>query len=647
MTSFCCVRTQKLKSFGVIGAVGQHNNRQRLTINADPTKENRYLVGAPTDDVAAKVKEKIGPQKVRKNAVLAVEVLLTTSPEYFRPEAPAEAGTFDKERTNRWAEAAEKWLWSQYGERLVSAVLHLDEATPHIQAIFVPLDGTGKLNCRALQSKRAQMQALQTSFATQLAPLGISRGVEGSTADHRTVKDFYRQVKSAFIEMPKVKTLAPVMPVEPAKPGFFAGKAERDAYEIYEKDHEKALNQRTQRDKEKNAVNENAKKLVKTYAAQAQLSQMRAEENKALRDDLDKIRGISKALKLENSLLKNNLRDQSEKLRQTNLADVLMHMYGATEAAGSRPVYASRKFELPGRGSSIAITSDKWIDNLSGEGGRGAINLVMYLENFGQERFKDAVRLLGEIFGTGRLAVDVVSHAAAGAAPLVDELMQKPPPLPEPQENTWSRAKRYLIDVRKIPDQLVYWAHKRGIIYSDERANLVFVRDDKNGCFKRGSYDPTTKNADGTRKAAFKQTLGKDGKPFLLHGTDGDLYITEGPIDALSLKSMFPDSTVMATGGNFRIEALTPYLDKANCILLAQNNDSAGREQVARLESSYTPRRGVDMLRRSPTMYKTDAKDFNEALQANQFLSQFQLDENGDVQQKPELKSTKSPRPEP
>ncbi len=58
-----------------------------------------------------------------------------------------------------------QWLDDQYGDRIVRAELHLDEATPHIHAYLVPLDERGKLNCRGLFGGRAKLSKFQDSYA--------------------------------------------------------------------------------------------------------------------------------------------------------------------------------------------------------------------------------------------------------------------------------------------------------------------------------------------------------------------------------------------------------------------------------------------------------------------------------------------------
>ncbi|MGB6300609.1 MAG: plasmid recombination protein, partial [Rivularia sp. (in: cyanobacteria)] len=81
-----------------------------------------------------------------------VEMLLSASASYFRPNVPHEAGTYEKQRLDNFVKASVNWLDSSWRERVIRAELHLDEITPHIHAYIVPLDERGKLNCRALGS---------------------------------------------------------------------------------------------------------------------------------------------------------------------------------------------------------------------------------------------------------------------------------------------------------------------------------------------------------------------------------------------------------------------------------------------------------------------------------------------------------------
>jgi Plasmid recombination enzyme len=190
-------RISKLKQ-GNIAASAQHSRRQRETPNADPNKANVCLIDRDAE-VALEdlVRQRIGDQPIRKNAVLCVEMLLSASPEYFRPTDPAEAGYWEVKQLEQFQYAVQQWLSATYGDRIVRADLHLDEATPHVHAYLVPLDERGKLNCFGLFGDRAKLSQWQDSYAAALAPLGVTRGIRGSRATHTQVKEYYAAVTAA------------------------------------------------------------------------------------------------------------------------------------------------------------------------------------------------------------------------------------------------------------------------------------------------------------------------------------------------------------------------------------------------------------------------------------------------------------------
>jgi hypothetical protein len=191
-------RIQKLKA-GAVGRSAQHTSRKRETPNADPEKQHIRIIGQPdnpsTPDLETLVRQHIGDQTIRKNAVLAVEFLLTASPEYFRPDDPSRAGYYEQQRLESFQHQASEWLLNRYGSRIVRAELHLDESTPHIHAYMVPLDEKGKLNCRALLGgSRYRLSELQDDFAAAMAPLGLERGIKGSRASHTEVRKYYAAI---------------------------------------------------------------------------------------------------------------------------------------------------------------------------------------------------------------------------------------------------------------------------------------------------------------------------------------------------------------------------------------------------------------------------------------------------------------------
>jgi hypothetical protein len=179
---YAILRTAKLKTAGNLNSLNEHLQRLRPTPNADAelTRLNVQLVGSP--DLAADVQARIEAAgcKVRSNAVLAVEHILTFSPEFL--DIRKELGKSGKPalmvyppedvaKFTGFQDRAMEWLSERYGkENVVNAVLHLDEQTPHIHATVVPIDQAGKLNCRAMLGDRQKM-ALIKSLVQRLSGL--------------------------------------------------------------------------------------------------------------------------------------------------------------------------------------------------------------------------------------------------------------------------------------------------------------------------------------------------------------------------------------------------------------------------------------------------------------------------------------------
>lgn len=190
------IRTKKHNSVGGLKSRQQHTYRTRETPNADPRKTglNRLLFGhteyAQTaqkmlDDYAQK-------HKIRENAVVAIEYLLTASPEFFEHGATYQ----NSEKLRGWCDAQIEFLKAKHGENnILCMYLHMDEKTPHIEAYVMPFDQRGKLNCRSFLGGSKKLTELQTEYAKAMEKFGLTRGVRGSPATHTTVKQFYSLIE--------------------------------------------------------------------------------------------------------------------------------------------------------------------------------------------------------------------------------------------------------------------------------------------------------------------------------------------------------------------------------------------------------------------------------------------------------------------
>ena len=150
----------------------------------------------------AKLKRKIGTNQVR-----AIRIMLSGTHETMK--------TIEKNRQlDHWCDDNLKWLKETFGEEnSVSAVLHMDEKTPHIHATVIPIvsgerrkakkentDSYKKKNqnsnrlCADDVMARNKLKHYQNTYATVMAKYGLRRGIEGSEAKHISTAEYYRNL---------------------------------------------------------------------------------------------------------------------------------------------------------------------------------------------------------------------------------------------------------------------------------------------------------------------------------------------------------------------------------------------------------------------------------------------------------------------
>ena len=193
--AYAILRTAKLKSFGEIGGSLSHNYRTRFTANADPqrTPKNQHQLETSSEAMNS-IKNRL-PEKIRKNAVLCVEYLITASPDWSGWGTNEEKEFFKK---------SIEFLKEKHGAKnVVTASIHRDETTPHLVAYIVPIDPKGKLNARHFLGGKHKLSQMQTEFADQVKHLGLERGLEGSKAEHTTIQKYYAEIQKP---VPAVKS---------------------------------------------------------------------------------------------------------------------------------------------------------------------------------------------------------------------------------------------------------------------------------------------------------------------------------------------------------------------------------------------------------------------------------------------------------
>src|SRR5471032_2635618 len=262
---YAILRTQKLKSGIAVRRSLTHAFRERETPNADAsrTPENTHIGAADVDEA------------------LAVEYLITASPEDMHGKTRQEQDAYFRD--------ALKWVEDKHGKaNVVYAGIHRDEQTPHMYAYVVPLDERGKLNCRSFLGGAKALSQMQTEFSQEVGQQhGLQRGIEGSKARHTSIQQYYSRVSKAFEPLPEVKTPAPKLRPEPEKPGLFAGKDAKEAYQLdhgaWQREQAAAQIQKQQHMAEVRAQRDTAVEVAKRHQAQAK-------EAAALKDEVGQLK---------------------------------------------------------------------------------------------------------------------------------------------------------------------------------------------------------------------------------------------------------------------------------------------------------------------------------------------------------------------
>lgn len=183
--AYAIMRVKKLSSMGNVASSLQHCFRERETHNADAsrTPDNEHREASSTSEAMGRLREML-PEKRRKDAVLAVEYVMTASPGWWETASPSQQTEF--------FDRSMSWLAEKYGaDRIVTASIHRDETSPHLSAFVVPLTADGRLSAKEFIGSKVKMSADQTSYAAKVRDLGLERGIEGSRANHERVASFY------------------------------------------------------------------------------------------------------------------------------------------------------------------------------------------------------------------------------------------------------------------------------------------------------------------------------------------------------------------------------------------------------------------------------------------------------------------------
>lgn len=147
-----------------IGHIESHNERTKEKYASNPDIDtarshlNFHLV-TPERKYRAEAEKQIAEAgcRTRSDSVRVVEALVTASPEFFKGKKKAEVKAY-------FTEALDFIQKYQSKETIISAVVHMDEKTPHMHLCFVPLTEDKRLSAKEIVGNKKKLTWWQDEF---------------------------------------------------------------------------------------------------------------------------------------------------------------------------------------------------------------------------------------------------------------------------------------------------------------------------------------------------------------------------------------------------------------------------------------------------------------------------------------------------
>ena len=147
-----------------IGNIEAHNERTKEKYASNPdvdtsrSKYNFHLV-KPPGKYRAESERQIAAAgcRTRKDSIRMIETLFTASPESFKGKKKAEIKAYFQEALDFIRE-------HQDPKTIISAVVHMDEKTPHMHLCFVPLTEDGRLSAKDIMGNKKKLTWWQDEF---------------------------------------------------------------------------------------------------------------------------------------------------------------------------------------------------------------------------------------------------------------------------------------------------------------------------------------------------------------------------------------------------------------------------------------------------------------------------------------------------
>lgn len=232
--NYAIFRSEPIMTIPDLAQIGSHNKREKKAyqsnkdIKIELSKNNIELVPLNVKYVKGfdeltkeykkqheeRMKTERADRKKRYHEMLnssrncvADELVMTASHNFFKD--------MSREQIKEWADTCMEFIYNDLGykkEQILHATVHLDEETPHIHCVVVPLvkklDNRTKTERYTISKKqyikdKLQLSHLQDLYHKRLTEKGydLERGIKGSDNKHIKIKEYKQMTKKLNHEL--------------------------------------------------------------------------------------------------------------------------------------------------------------------------------------------------------------------------------------------------------------------------------------------------------------------------------------------------------------------------------------------------------------------------------------------------------------
>ena len=321
-----------------LSQIGSHNKREKKAYQSNPdiditkSKDNielvplaeKYLKGFDNLTKEYKKEHEIRMKTERKSRqkkyhemlnssrnCVADELMFTASPDFFKD--------MTRDDVKSWADTCMEFVYNDLGytkDQILHSVVHLDEKTPHVHCVVIPLvkkidNRTNTLRYTISKKQyikdKIQLSQLQDMYHKRLTDKGydLERGIKGSDNKHIKIKEYKRVTRKLNQELNvKNDRLDKAMndfdeKMQTTKESFFVGKD----YVKVKKDTFNSMNNVIKESKKVMEMQPKLQTIFNEVDSYANSYKSLEKENQKYKKEVSKLETENKELKDENRSL--------------------------------------------------------------------------------------------------------------------------------------------------------------------------------------------------------------------------------------------------------------------------------------------------------------------------------------------------------